>query len=861
MALNLFSVSSKSAENSVVCLNYTEKHGVNLGDSLSELHNLGDSYNLGDSDLHNLGQSDSYCFGDLSNTAESSLSLILETKTLESFEEYAVNYDTTLKSPNKALMTSTPRKIPVISGVADISDDNYDFGLFDYSVNRTLIELEPTFGISSSEHESSCYMGSEISTKLRCNICPSSPYEFNEDDTETLHLASTEILSLSSGFEGTSYLASSRSESSINENVSVYSDASIGMTEMYHDVRATFPQEETKPLLESQSHPERSRLLARHTKVASIQKDLKSCRRCCSKVCTKKFSLVEVKNMRLEFWSKTINGRNQWLLKKFSETNMEYTPYFRIQNGHVVCPKALMRMLGIHKNFYYSNRKKFIGGARFSVSERHYCASIKSLQAINWLEEYATYYVDRMPDCNTLLLPYRTRQCMIYIRYKEDMKERSEEFLMPSAFYGMWKKYLPNLKVKKTNSFSKCTVCTSLERQIETTHDPVMREKLRAERREHNSRQMLERKYYYTKKNAAKTSPSQYLSLIIDGMDQSKTNLPHFVGRMAKAVNKVDQLTTHVTGVLAHGQNKFFTFLDWNQYAHDSNLTMNILMLILHQISKLMGNKLPPILYLQADNCWRENKNRYVLGFCELLVHQRIFNEVHLSFLPVGHTHEDVDAAFSRIAETLRRNDAETMPRLKEMLPNVKDIEAIYDIRSWITSSLNDIRKHTKPLHYKFIRDLATHNVKMQYKAFQDSEWKTEHGIIQLISGKPNLPKGIPKVINPQFEKIDINKIKSRIPQWQCLFTDQIEHTEQKWWGGFLGHLEKIRDSLPYRRTKVLSKAKWILPLLPKQQLKRQRPSVDQDIPAELRRLLENEREECFVQVQPKQQKKDIKRK
>ncbi|CAG2253820.1 unnamed protein product [Mytilus edulis] len=138
--------------------------------------------------------------------------------------------------------------------------------------------------------------------------------------------------------------------------------------------------------------------------------------------------------------------------------------------------------------------------------------------------------------------------------------------------------------------------------------------------------------------------------------------------------------------------------------------------------------------------------------------------KVHLSFLPVGHTHEDVDAAFSRIAETLRRNDAETMPRLKEMLPNVKDIEAIYDIRSWITSSLNDI-----------------------------------------------------------------------------------QHTEQKWWGGFLGHLEKIRDSLPYRRTKVLSKAKWILPLLPKQQLKRQGPSVDQDIPAELRRLLENEREECFI--------------
>ena len=54
----------------------------------------------------------------------------------------------------------------------------------------------------------------------------------------------------------------------------------------------------------------------------------------------------------------------------------------------------------------------------------------------------------------------------------------------------------------------------------------------------------------------------------------------------------------------------------------------------------LQNNKLPPILYLQADNCWKENKNKYVLGLCELLVRKKIFKEVHLSFLFVGHTHE-----------------------------------------------------------------------------------------------------------------------------------------------------------------------------------------------------------------------------
>jgi len=40
------------------------------------------------------------------------------------------------------------------------------------------------------------------------------------------------------------------------------------------------------------------------------------------------------------------------------------------------------------------------------------------------------------------------------------------------------------------------------------------------------------------------------------------------------------------------------------------------------------GNRLPPVLYLQADNCVRENKNQYVIGFCELLVKEHIFNEV-----------------------------------------------------------------------------------------------------------------------------------------------------------------------------------------------------------------------------------------
>ena len=46
----------------------------------------------------------------------------------------------------------------------------------------------------------------------------------------------------------------------------------------------------------------------------------------------------------------------------------------------------------------------------------------------------------------------------------------------------------------------------------------------------------------------------------------------------------------------------------------------------------LQNNTLPPVLFLQADNCWRENKNKYVFAFCELLVRRRVFKQVSALF-------------------------------------------------------------------------------------------------------------------------------------------------------------------------------------------------------------------------------------
>ena len=58
-----------------------------------------------------------------------------------------------------------------------------------------------------------------------------------------------------------------------------------------------------------------------------------------------------------------------------------------------------------------------------------------------------------------------------------------------------------------------------------------------------------------------------------------------------------------------------------------------------------------------------------MFGFCATLVALGHFREVQLSFLIVGHTHEDIDQRFSIISRALKRQD---ILSLKQMLALVE---------------------------------------------------------------------------------------------------------------------------------------------------------------------------------------------
>lgn len=130
----------------------------------------------------------------------------------------------------------------------------------------------------------------------------------------------------------------------------------------------------------------------------------------------------------------------------------------------------------------------------------------------------------------------------------------------------------------------------------------------------------------------SKKFPEKYLANIADGMDQHTTNIPS-LRRISKAMSALTTVGTHLVGAIIHsGQSpngkEVYGSFDYYQFPHDPNLTMTVLLDVL--VQWVSDNLLPPVLYLQFDNCVRENKNRLMFAVLALLIEEKIFEKVLL---------------------------------------------------------------------------------------------------------------------------------------------------------------------------------------------------------------------------------------
>lgn len=144
-----------------------------------------------------------------------------------------------------------------------------------------------------------------------------------------------------------------------------------------------------------------------------------------------------------------------------------------------------------------------------------------------------------------------------------------------------------------------------------------------------------QRERYHKIRNEAKDNPS-ILSIIVDGMDQNKTNLPHF-HRKNKSAASLSFLKTHITGSLIHDYGGV-GHIDLLQWPHDSNLMLTVMLdAIIRRLRQ--RSYFPSKLFVQLDNTCRENKNQYVLCFFAAMVQLGLFEEIQVGFVMVAWAH------------------------------------------------------------------------------------------------------------------------------------------------------------------------------------------------------------------------------
>ena len=458
----------------------------------------------------------------------------------------------------------------------------------------------------------------------------------------------------------------------------------------------------------------------------------------CGKDCTAQLSRHQVHTLRCATYTATQNNimppthalQLLNIAREFdpihNKTNFEWC-----LGGHGVCEDTFRMAHGISKTAFRRARQASLKGLadipkrekskRGKVasrgSEEMKDRSERGEQTKLWLAQWVELHGCKMPD-----------QDVTYIEDVpiQDLCKECRDDIAPICrplqlrqFRRVWATNFHKwCKKRARKPFGTCVTCAGYKARIHKhARDAKELKALKEEYSSHILETKLERQAYY--KHRRKALEASALSMIVDGMDQSKLLVPHF---MVPPKDQTNFLDTKITGVLVHGK-CFDAYVSEPQVRHDTNLNLTCVHATLTKLLK--QGPLPRTFYLQVDG-GSENKNKWMMSYLSLLVEMGIFDVVKMSYLPVGHTHEDIDQAFSRIAVHLNRHDAYTfddyLSEIKKSFikdgnpPNVITVGAAYDFKGWLNDRLADVSSYSDNLVFRFSKNPATGGVQMHYK-------------------------------------------------------------------------------------------------------------------------------------------------
>ena len=312
---------------------------------------------------------------------------------------------------------------------------------------------------------------------------------------------------------------------------------------------------------------------------------------------------------------------------------------------HKVGVKTADRSLGTRSHAVRTVKelKRILADNNIEIDQRYLRAGVldgseAQYECCNWFDEFFKFSGDHMPNSNQIHID----NCPIKTLYKQYADECIFK-VSYKVWKGIWSELFSHVKMRVYKSVTgKCKVCALLSGVRSKFKHPSLK-KMATELHElHRSFYMAERQAYYEKKREALENPDEVMSVILDGMAQSHTCLPHYANQYSTVT-----LQQKLQGVIDHGRETFDIYLAQHSCPGGINLALHTFFLTLGKWVE-EKKRFPSKIYWQIDG-GPENATRHTYAFAEYLVSQTPIQEITVARLPVGHTHEDIDARFGNI--------------------------------------------------------------------------------------------------------------------------------------------------------------------------------------------------------------------
>lgn len=171
----------------------------------------------------------------------------------------------------------------------------------------------------------------------------------------------------------------------------------------------------------------------------------------------------------------------------------------------------------------------------------------------------------------------------------------------------------------------------------------------------------------------------------------------------------------HIAGLLDHSRDESTFIMHLEHWPKGPSLMCTILY---HAIRRLRMQSPAPILYLQADNSSKENKNKFIFALLCLLIEFGWYQRIELHCMVVGHTHGPIDQVFSTMQSAIKCKTVASVPALAKMLPHFYHrhpptpvlLDAVYDWKSYFLQTdtaseqpvMTKLFGHSRPQSFLF---------------------------------------------------------------------------------------------------------------------------------------------------------------